>query len=156
VAYGFTNRGAYQLERFAVLIRFDYEIVALKRFRAISWLSLPIVHNIHYSWSTRSGFEGQANQLDLDRCAQYMAGKLTDYYCAKKAEESKNYDDTSVICKRRKEQLSHTASDNSTVLTVTSRIRKSTVVCCMMISYMPIMLPFRSLFMWVYFLVLLR
>ena len=49
-----------------------------------------------------------------------MAGKLTDYYCAKKAEESKDYDDTSVICKRREEQLSHTVSDNSTVLMVTS------------------------------------
>ena len=35
VAYGFTNRGAYQLERFAVLVRFDNEIVALKRFPSL-------------------------------------------------------------------------------------------------------------------------
>ena len=35
VAYGFTNRGAYQLERFAVLVRFDFEMVALKRFPTV-------------------------------------------------------------------------------------------------------------------------
>ena len=34
VAYGFTNRGAYQLERFAILVRFADRTVALKRFPA--------------------------------------------------------------------------------------------------------------------------
>lgn len=35
VAYGFTNRGAYQLERFAVLVRFADRTVALKRFPSV-------------------------------------------------------------------------------------------------------------------------
>eukprot|EP01035_Chromulina_nebulosa_P023333 gene23333-30241_t len=100
VAYGFTNRGTYQLERFAVLVSFADRKVALKS---------------GFEADTAEGYQG--NHLDLDRCAQYMAGKLTDYYCAKKAEMSKkDYDDPPVICKRRAEQLSPTASDNSTVL----------------------------------------
>lgn len=65
-----------------------------------------------------------------------MADKLTDYYCAKKAEMSKmDYDDTPVICERRAEQLSPTVFDNSTVLGVITctNIDKSTK-CCMLMS----------------------
>ena len=116
-------------------------------------ISLPIANNIHFHGQLAcSGFdadalEGQGNHLDLDRCAQYMAGKLTDYYCAKKALESKDFDDTSIICKRREQQLSYTVSENSIVLAVTYRIH-------ILISYMLIMVCYRSLYMWVRCLVL--
>ena len=51
VAYGFTNRGAYQLERFAVLVRFNDRIVALKRLPSVCVCSVLC---IPYSTSVNS------------------------------------------------------------------------------------------------------
>jgi hypothetical protein len=74
-----------------------------------------------------SGFEsgvldGEVYDLDLNRCAQYLADKLTDYYCAKMAFMSKEGDEPSAICKRREEQLQAIASDNSSLLTVNKKL----------------------------------
>ena len=73
---------------------------------------------------SHSGFESSSSNggiydLDLDRCAQYLADRLIDYYCTKMASMAKEGVEPWAVCNRREEQLQTIASEYSSLLTVT-------------------------------------